>query len=296
MIGKHDPARFGDIGVAATAPFTSDEETSGVIDVADILGAGIHLLVDQAHYPTSGQAVEGTSVNLGTPATADNCSVASVTNNAPASFPAGTTTVTWTVTDGGGNTATASQVVIVTSYTITASAGTGGSISPNNITTLCAGSNLVYTITPDPCYHVEDVLVDGVSVGAVTNYTFSNVTGNHTISATFALNTYSVTYTAGTGGSIGGISPQTKGLVVNDLQLQAYPNPANNYFTLVIQSSKQEKIQMKVSDLLGRLVEMKTDILPNTTIELGWKYFAGIYIVEIVQGNERRVVKLIKIR
>lgn len=52
MIGKHDPARFGDVGLAATAPFNQDEETSGVIDVQDILGAGWYLIDDQAHYFT----------------------------------------------------------------------------------------------------------------------------------------------------------------------------------------------------------------------------------------------------
>lgn len=56
-------------------------------------------------------ACDGTGVSLGTPVTADNCGVATVTNNAPATFPAGTTTVTWTVTDIHGNTATVTQTV-----------------------------------------------------------------------------------------------------------------------------------------------------------------------------------------
>ena len=54
-----------------------------------------------------------TNVNLGTPTTADNCSVASVTNDAPTFFPLGNTTVTWTVIDGSGNTSTCTQVVTV---------------------------------------------------------------------------------------------------------------------------------------------------------------------------------------
>ena len=53
------------------------------------------------------------NVNLGTPVTADNCSVTSVTNNAPSVYPTGTTTVTWTVTDAAGNTTTATQTVTV---------------------------------------------------------------------------------------------------------------------------------------------------------------------------------------
>ena len=53
------------------------------------------------------------NVNLGTPVTSDNCSVATLVNNAPSAFNVGTTVVTWTVTDGSGLTATATQNVIV---------------------------------------------------------------------------------------------------------------------------------------------------------------------------------------
>ena len=58
--------------------------------------------------------ISSASVTLGTPTTADNCGVASVTNDAPATFLVGTTTVTWTVTDNSGNTATCTQDVTVT--------------------------------------------------------------------------------------------------------------------------------------------------------------------------------------
>jgi hypothetical protein len=57
---KFDPARFGDIGVAATAPFTIDEESSGAIDMQSILGAGWFLGDAQAHYPNADKSlVEG---------------------------------------------------------------------------------------------------------------------------------------------------------------------------------------------------------------------------------------------
>jgi hypothetical protein len=54
-----------------------------------------------------------TDVELGTPTTSDNCGVEEVSNDAPDSFPIGTTTVTWTVTDVNGNTTTAEQTVTV---------------------------------------------------------------------------------------------------------------------------------------------------------------------------------------
>ncbi|NBU46508.1 MAG: hypothetical protein EBS34_03515, partial [Flavobacteriales bacterium] len=153
MLAKHDVSRFGDVvsgtTTTATSPYNKDEESSGVIDMSDILGNGYFLMVDQAHYttglptanveggqllmmfnPASVSATASTAndtvfvsttncagasgVSLGTPATGDNCGVASVTNNAPSTFPVGNTTVTWTVTDVNGNTNTATQIVVVT--------------------------------------------------------------------------------------------------------------------------------------------------------------------------------------
>ncbi|NNV54943.1 autotransporter outer membrane beta-barrel domain-containing protein, partial [Limnovirga soli] len=90
-------------------------------------------------------------------------------------------------------------------YTITSSAGSNGTISPNGTTTVTSGGSQAYTITPAANYHIADVLVDGVSnASAVTNgsFTFSNVTATHTISASFAINTYSITASAGANGSI----------------------------------------------------------------------------------------------
>ncbi len=95
-----------------------------------------------------------------------------------------------------------SDLTINPNYTITASAGPNGSISPNGLTNHCSGTNQTYTITPDACYSIADVVVDGVSQGAIGSHTFTNITANHTISATFALTTYTITVTAGANGSI----------------------------------------------------------------------------------------------
>ena len=87
-------------------------------------------------------------------------------------------------------------------FTITASAGTGGSISPSGLVAVSYGTSKTFTITPNSGYRVANVLVNGTSVGALTTYTFSKVTANRTIAATFAANTYTITASAGTGGSI----------------------------------------------------------------------------------------------
>src|SRR6185503_15760762 len=64
-------------------------------------------------------------------------------------------------------------------FTITASAGSGGSISPSGSVTVNSGANQSFTISPSSGFHVVNVLVDGASQGAVTSFTFNNVTANH---------------------------------------------------------------------------------------------------------------------
>src|SRR5207247_1982956 len=104
------------------------------------------------------------------------------------------------------NNVTAAHTIAATfaidTHTITASAGANGGISPSGAVTVNHGANQTFTITPAANYHVADVLVDAASVGAVTTYTFNNVTAAHTISASFAINTYTISASAGANGSI----------------------------------------------------------------------------------------------
>lgn len=72
-----------------------------------------------------------------------------------------------------------------TDHTIRASAGVNGTISPAGWTSVGEGGEQTFTITPDAGYAVAKVLVDGRSVGAVSSYTFRNVTQDHTIEAVF---------------------------------------------------------------------------------------------------------------
>ena len=90
----------------------------------------------------------------------------------------------------------------IDSFEIIASAGAHGNISPAGTTDLNYGSSKAYSISPATGYHVADVKVDGNSVGAVSTYTFSQVTANHTISASFAIDTFTITASAGAHGSI----------------------------------------------------------------------------------------------
>src|SRR5213075_2011879 len=75
-------------------------------------------------------------------------------------------------------------------------------ISPSGAVGVSYGANQGFTITPNTGYYVTDVQVDSVSAGAVTSYSFTNVTANHTIHASFAITQYMITATAGANGSI----------------------------------------------------------------------------------------------
>lgn len=97
------------------------------------------------------------------------------------------------------------ELIPVNQHTITASAGANGTITPNGIVNVIAGNDKTFTIAPSTGYHIDSVLVDGLFNATATNsgtYTFTNVTANHTISASFAINTYTITATAGTNGMI----------------------------------------------------------------------------------------------
>jgi uncharacterized membrane protein YgcG len=75
--------------------------------------------------------------------------------------------------------------VEVNTFTITASSGTGGTINPSGVLTLIQGKDQTFNIAPHTGYVVTDVIVDGASIGAAESYTFSNVSSNHTIAASF---------------------------------------------------------------------------------------------------------------
>ena len=70
-------------------------------------------------------------------------------------------------------------------YTIKATAGIHGSITPSGDVDVLHGGSQTFTIAANRGYAISNVKIDGVSIGAVKSYTFENVTGNHTIEVTF---------------------------------------------------------------------------------------------------------------
>ena len=111
-------------------------------------------------------------------------------------------------------------------YTITASAGGNGSITPEGEVMVNPGEDKTFAIIPNSGCRVSKVLVDGVDVGPVESYTFRSVNANHSIRAQFS------------------------GLGVDeafDLGLNLYPNPANDF----IDVEGAEMKEIVIYDLLG---------------------------------------------
>jgi gliding motility-associated-like protein len=146
-------------------------------DVAPIIVAPINVNVN----PNLGCTAVG--VALGTPVVSDNCTVASVTNNAPSLFPIGTTTVTWTVTDASGNTATATQLVnVVDQVAPEATAPAHVTVNTNNFCD-ATGVNLGTPEATDNCT-IASIVNDAPAsfpIGTtVVTWTITDATGNFT--------------------------------------------------------------------------------------------------------------------
>jgi hypothetical protein len=82
---------------------------------------------------------------------------------------------------------------------------------------------------------------------------------------------------------------------LNGLKVTASPNPSPDQFHIVLQSKSDAVLSLKVVDLAGRIVEVREGIAANTTLEIGSTWRAGIYFVDVVQGDQKLRLKLVKL-
>jgi uncharacterized delta-60 repeat protein len=79
-----------------------------------------------------------------------------------------------------------------------------------------------------------------------------------------------------------------------NLNAKAFPNPTRNYFTIQTNSNDNQKLTLNVFNQLGRLIEFRSNIPANSSIQIGHRYAKGIYLVELIQGKQRTILRLIK--
>jgi hypothetical protein len=133
--------------------------------------------------------------------------------------------------DGTGNVGSDSSHAdfSITGWTISASAGPNGAIAPSGVLPVADGATPQFTITPNTGYHVLDVLVNGSSVGAVTQYTFPAVHANQTITASFAINQYTLSTTTVGSGTVAKSPDQPTYDHGTTVQLTATPDAGWNF-------------------------------------------------------------------
>ena len=193
---KGTPSKAGDFKFTVKATNGGGSDTKELtIKIADADSAKYHnvTLSDAGTGATgAGSHAAGTTVNIyaGTKSgytfngwTSDDVTVLSASSkNASFVMPDKDVTVkaNWVYNGGGGSSGGG-----YTYYTIKATAGVNGSISPTGNVSVREGRDQTFTITPNKGYAVAKVLIDSKNVGAVKSYTFENVKKNHTIEVVF---------------------------------------------------------------------------------------------------------------
>ena len=124
-----------------------------------------------AKIASTNSGCSATAVILGMPVTSDNCNIASITNNAPAAFPLGNSTVTWTITDGSGNISTCNQLVTVNDTIKPSINCPSAKIVSTNTGCTATGVSFGTPITSDNC-HVFSVTNNAPGTFPIGNTTF----------------------------------------------------------------------------------------------------------------------------
>jgi hypothetical protein len=79
------------------------------------------------------------------------------------------------------------------------------------------------------------------------------------------------------------------------LSFKALPNPTYGYFTIQVGSNNvNERIRLRILDLNGREIEVRTSLTSGQVLQVGNNYRSGVYLVELTQGKQRVTAKLIK--
>jgi hypothetical protein len=165
----------------------------------------------------------------------------------------------------------------------TSFAGNNGlNIKPININTQNPYPNFDLAGTPE---NFKSFLVPGARSNGGTSYV-----GSYSSLSTAACTTVNAQRASGKL-----VVPVTSLRVEQELGVDVMPNPSNTFFDLVINSSSKNPVSVKVFDISGQVVERRERISSNMTLRIGKKLTIGTYFVEVVQDDQRKFIKLIKV-
>jgi endo-1,4-beta-xylanase len=150
-----------------------------------------------------------------------------------------------------------------TKHKITATAGTGGTITPSGEIEVTTGAGQTFRIEANSNYSIANVLVDGVSVGTVSSYTFNKVTEDHTISATFSYNPPAAT-------PPGSSTPSEATIIVDGEKVKADLNPVKD------ESGKNATAAISLDTLKKALEKAQKDATGAKTVVIELAKLAGV--------------------
>jgi hypothetical protein len=169
-----------------------------------------------------------------------------------------------------------SRNITLQTLSISATAGAHGAINPSGIITFNRGEDQMFSITPDEGYRIENVMVDGVSVMADlenNTYTFTNVTEDHTIHATFE--------------SIVSVD------MTEEPSMSIHPNPNNGLFSIVF-NGIEGNVNYQLINAKGAVVETRDiNVMNGATMNFNHNLTAGTYFVRIICGEKVYVEQIV---
>lgn len=207
----------------------------------------------------------------------------------------GSSSVTVTARDVSGNSASATFVITVADKQAPyIKAAANVSVTVGSGSTGTSSVKLAKPTTSDNC-GVKAVTNDApsfypVGITAVT-WTVTDLSGN-----TSKAVQYVTVSRRRTNATEPGALTQTVTAESFDIELQAGPNPSTAYFTLRWQSRFTAPVTLRVYDMTGKLVEGKSNLAPSGYTQIGGHYETGMYIAEMLQGSNRKTIRLLKIK
>ena len=331
LIAKHDAARFGEIGKAATAPFNQDEETSGAIDVSCILGNGWFLIVDQTHYTTGmpSDIVEGgqflamynpSSVFSAPSGNASICingtttlshhatngvwssiaARASVSNTGVVTgISAGNAIIKYTSTNSTGCTLSATKTVAVNATpNVPNIAYAVGTVNPQKGAGGAFCTNRIFTVVGTPASTVSRAWSSNgvISVDASTG----EVNTGNTIGA----GTLTYTYTDANGCknsrtiastvtacAARGVNGANNNKQIISNEFTMYPNPAKSVININVETLVGAG-SIVVVDMYGKQVKTQALSLGNNTVDIA-DLIKGFYFVSTITNEGKTTKKLV---
>ncbi len=167
-------------------------------------------------------------------------------------------------------------------YTISVSAGSHGTISPSTDVSIIEGGSQTFTFSADACYEIGDVRVDDVTIRLDENnsYTFTNLTANHTVEATFDILTYTISVTASEHGSVTH-NDEVGDAIVNCSDSQSFTIEADDSCRLV----RVMVDGVNVTNQLVNGVYTFTNVTANHTIDVVFEEIP-LYTISVSTNND----------